>query len=55
MKIVQSETKFRGHALVWYMKLQIITPTGQARTLSEIRQEFLKEFNNPKLESQYIT
>jgi hypothetical protein len=31
--IVQLETTFRGRALVWYMKLQSTTPTGQARTL----------------------
>jgi hypothetical protein len=28
VKIVQLETTFRGHALVWYMKLQSTTPTG---------------------------
>jgi hypothetical protein len=55
VKIVQLETTFRGCALVWYMKLQSITPTGQARTLAEIRQALLKEFKKPKSESQYIT
>jgi hypothetical protein len=55
MKIAQLETTFRGHALVWYMKLQSTTPTGQARTLAEIRQALLKEFKKPKSESQYIT
>jgi hypothetical protein len=28
VKIAQLATTFRGHALVWYMKLQSITPTG---------------------------
>jgi hypothetical protein len=37
------------------MKLQSTTPTGQARTLAEIRQALLKEFKKPKSESQYIT
>jgi hypothetical protein len=53
--IVQLETMFRGRALVWYMKLQSTTPTGQARTLAEIRQALLKEFKKSKSESQYIT
>jgi hypothetical protein len=47
VKIVQLATMFRGHALVWYMKLQGITPTRQARTLEEIKQALLKEFKNP--------
>jgi hypothetical protein len=55
VKIVQLATTFRGCALVWYMKLQSIMPTGQARTLVEIKQVLLKEFKNPKSESQYIT
>jgi hypothetical protein len=29
VKIAQLETTFRGRALVWYMKLQSTTPTGQ--------------------------
>jgi hypothetical protein len=41
--------------IVWYMKLQSITPTRHAKTLAEIRQALLKEFKNPKSESQYIT
>jgi hypothetical protein len=55
VKIAQLATTFRGRALVWYMKLQSITPTGQARTLAEIKKALLKEFKNPKSESQYIT
>jgi hypothetical protein len=55
VNIAQLETTFRGHTLVWYMKLQSTTPTGQARTLAEIRQALLKEFKKPKSESQYIT
>jgi hypothetical protein len=51
VKIVQLATTFRGRALVWYMKLQSITPTGQARTLVEIKKALLKEFKNPKSES----
>jgi hypothetical protein len=51
----QLETTFRGHALVWYMKLQSTTPLGQTRTLLEITQALLKEFKKPKSESQYIT
>jgi hypothetical protein len=55
VKIAQLATTFRGRALVWYMKLQSIMPTGQARTLAEIKKALLKEFKNPKSESQYIT
>jgi hypothetical protein len=54
VKIAQLETTFRGCALVWYMKLQSTTPTGQARTLTEIRKALLKEFKKTKSESQYI-
>jgi hypothetical protein len=51
VKIAQLETTFRGHALVWYMKLQSTTPIGQARTLTKITQALLKEFKKPKSES----
>jgi hypothetical protein len=54
MKIVQLETTFRGRALSWYMKMQITTPRGKARTLEEKRQALLKNFKKPKSESQYI-
>jgi hypothetical protein len=55
VKNVQLETKFRGCVLVWYMKLQSTTPTSHARNLAEISQALLKEFKNPKSESEYIT
>jgi hypothetical protein len=55
MKIVQLAMMFRGHALLWYMKYQTTTPTGQSRTLAEIGQALLKEFWKLKSESQYIT
>jgi hypothetical protein len=51
VKIAQLETTFRGHALVWYMKLQSTTPTGKVKTLAKIRQALLKEFKKPKSES----
>jgi hypothetical protein len=54
-KIVQLAMTFRGHALLWYMKYQTTTPAGQSRTLEEIGQALLKEFQKPKSESQYIT
>jgi hypothetical protein len=46
---------FIGLALLWHMKYQTTTPTGQSRTLAEIRQALLKEFRKTKYESQYIT
>jgi hypothetical protein len=46
VKIAQLATTFRGRALVWYMKLQSITPTRQARTLEEIKKALLKEFKS---------
>jgi hypothetical protein len=55
MKIAQLAKMFRGRALVWYMELQGITPTRQARTLEKIKKVLLKEFKNPKSKSQYIT
>jgi len=36
------------------MKLYRTTPIGQARMLTKIRQELLKEFKKPKSKSQYI-
>jgi hypothetical protein len=37
INIAQLETTFIGYELVLYMKLQSNMPTGQARTLAEIR------------------
>jgi hypothetical protein len=54
-KIVQLEMTFRDHALLWYMKYQTTTPAGQTRTLADVRQALLKEFQKPKSESQCIT
>jgi hypothetical protein len=48
MNILQLETMLRGHALVYYMKLQSTTPIEQSRILEEIRQSLLKEFKKPK-------
>jgi hypothetical protein len=47
--------KFRGIALLWYMKFQKTTPTKKSRTLAEIGQALLKEFRKSKSQSQYIT
>ena len=55
VKIVQLEITFRGCALVWYMKLQGITSTRQAKNLVEIKKALLKEFKKPNSKSQYIT
>jgi hypothetical protein len=52
VKIAQLEKTFRGHALVWYMKLQGITPTRQARTLEEIKKVRLKDLKKSKSESK---
>jgi hypothetical protein len=41
-KIMQLETNFRGRVLVWYMKLQSTTPSGETRKLLEITQALLK-------------
>lgn len=48
VKIAQLVTTFRGHVLVWYMKLHSITPTEQPRTLAGIKKALLKEFKKPK-------
>jgi hypothetical protein len=55
VKIMQLETTFKGHALVWYMELYSTMPIVKSKTLQKIRQTLLKEFNKPKFESQYIT
>jgi hypothetical protein len=54
-KIMQLETTFRDRALTWYMKYKATTPTGQMRSLTEIKQDLLREFQKPKSESQCIT
>jgi hypothetical protein len=54
VKIAQLATTFRGHALVWYMKLHIITPMRQVKILAEIKKALLKEFKKPKSELEYI-
>lgn len=53
--IAQLERTFRKRALTWYMNFKATTPTGQVRTLTEIKQALLKEFQKPKSESQCIT
>jgi hypothetical protein len=55
VNIVQLEMTFRDHALLWYMKYQIMTLAGQTRTLAEVRKDLLKEFQKPKSKSQCIT
>jgi hypothetical protein len=54
-KIVNLATMFIGHALLLYMKYQTTTLVGQSKTLVEIGQDLLKEFQKPNYESQYIT
>jgi hypothetical protein len=54
VKITYLAKTFRGHTLVWYMKLQGITPTIHVRTLEEIKKALLKDFKKPKSESNYI-
>jgi hypothetical protein len=54
-KIAQLETTFRDKALTWYMKYKATAPAGQERSLTEIKRDLLKEFQNPKSESQCIT
>jgi hypothetical protein len=54
-KITQLETTFRDRALMWYMKYKDITPAGQPRSLVEIKQDILREFQKTKSKSQCIT
>jgi hypothetical protein len=37
---------FRDRALMWYMKYKATAPVGQARSLTEIKRDLLKEFQN---------
>jgi hypothetical protein len=53
--IMQLETTFRDRALMWYMKYKAIAPVGHTRSLIESKRDLLKEFENPKYESQCIT
>jgi hypothetical protein len=54
-KIAQLETTFRDRALTWYMKYKATACVGQARSLTEIKRDLLREFQKPKSESQCIT
>jgi hypothetical protein len=45
---------FRDKALTSYMKYKAIAPTGQERSLTEIKQYLLREFQKPKSKSQSI-
>lgn len=54
-KIEYLETTFRERYLMWYMKFKDTTLAKQARSLAQIKKSLLKEFQNPKLESQCIT
>jgi hypothetical protein len=53
-KITQLETVFKNIALTWYMKYKATGLTKQARSLTKIKQDMLKEFQKPKSESQCI-
>ena len=47
----QLVTSFRDRALTWFMKFS----STQNYTLDDIKKEMIKEFKNPKSESQCIT
>ena len=53
-KIAQSETTFRDKALRWYMNYKGTASVGKTRSLTKIKRDVLKEFQKPKLESQFI-
>lgn len=55
VKIAQLETTVRERALVWFMKYHNTTPARQTRTLAEVKQALLKEFQKSESESQCIT
>jgi hypothetical protein len=52
--IVHLETTFRDKALMWYMNHKATAPVGQSRSLTYIKRDLLKEFQNPKSKSQCI-
>jgi hypothetical protein len=54
-KIVHLETMFRNKALMWYMKYKATMPIGWIRSLVDIKRDLLKEFQNPKSKSQYVS
>ena len=51
MRTAQLITSFRDRALTWFMKFS----STQSPTLDEIKVAIIKEFKNPKSESQSIT
>jgi hypothetical protein len=53
VKRTQFSTTLRDHTLSWYMKL--VQGLVQPKTLNEIKNALIAEFNKPKLDSQCIT
>jgi hypothetical protein len=49
-KIAQLEITLRDRALTWYMKYNGSALEGKLRSLTEIKRDLLKEFQNPKSE-----
>jgi hypothetical protein len=49
VKIVQLETTFRGRALVWYMKLQSTTPTGQSKDFGRDKTSIVERVQEAKV------
>jgi hypothetical protein len=41
-KIMQQETTSRDRTLTWYMKYKVISPMGQARSLTNIKRDILR-------------
>lgn len=50
MKLVEFQTMLRGHALRWYMKYVQSTPQDITKTMNEVKQAFIVEFQKPKIE-----
>jgi hypothetical protein len=41
---MQLEAKFKDISLTWYMKFKAIMPVGQARSLTDLKKDLVREF-----------
>jgi hypothetical protein len=53
-KIVQLAIMVRDHALDWYMSLATKSPSGTTKTIGDIKNLLINEFQKPSSEDQYM-
>ena len=51
---MQLAITLRDRALDWYMSLDVNSPLGVTRTIADVKQLLINEFQNPNSENQYM-